>query len=142
MLLTLGSAWSASLAPLTWLALKVLLNAKGRVKSCQEVGHLTKSADHSQSILVGHLKSVLLKDLIKINYFLKIWFNLVEKLIIFFLLYGDLFQTFLQNQSYLIFSNCRSTISTFVSVLLSCQKGEQFSSPVLSPVLNWSCNQD
>ena len=53
----------ASLALLILLALKVLLNATQKVKCLKEVGHLTKPVGHTQSTLVGHLKSVLLKGL-------------------------------------------------------------------------------
>ena len=53
-----------SLAPLSSLTLKVLLNDTQKVKCLKEVSHLTKSVSHIQNTLVGHLKSVLLKDLI------------------------------------------------------------------------------
>ena len=42
----------------------VLLNATQKVKCLKEVGHFTKSFGHTQSTLVSHFKSVLLKDLI------------------------------------------------------------------------------
>ena len=53
----------ASLALLPWLAFNVLLNTTLKVKCLKDVGHLTKSVGHTQSTLVGHPKSVLLKDL-------------------------------------------------------------------------------
>ena len=61
----------ASLAMLAMLAVKVLLNASRKVKSlrakvkfCKEVGHLNKVwSIILQGTLVGHLKSIMLKDL-------------------------------------------------------------------------------
>ena len=60
--------WPASLALLALLTVKVLLNATQKAKCLKEVGHLTKSVGHTQSSLVGHLKSCLKsKDLSDIN---------------------------------------------------------------------------
>ena len=51
----------ASLALLASFALKVLLYTTQRVKSCKEVGHLTKSVGHTQKTRVINLTSVMLK---------------------------------------------------------------------------------
>ena len=42
---------------------KRLSALKVQVKCLKEVGHLTKSVGHTQSTLVGHLSSVMFKDL-------------------------------------------------------------------------------
>ena len=55
----------ASLASLALLTLKVLVNATQKAKCLEEASHLTKSECHIQNTLVGHLKSVLSKDLIQ-----------------------------------------------------------------------------
>ena len=58
-------ALAGHLPSLASIALNVFLNATWKVKYGKEVGHLTKSVGHTQSTLVNHLKSVMLKNLIK-----------------------------------------------------------------------------